>query len=176
MLGEVVGMAASICVKDNVGPRDVYRTHLDKLTTMMQAGVPTPTYHAYGCDESESYHFKDRGFIHLNPPTANPPIDPALKARIKALDVQEKKSTCCFRCSTCSMPKNVEPSTRQRRPFKSYVFREGSKNRRILRFHRVGMTLATVASQPIVLIEIGHGLRLSKPATSQKPVESETVR
>ena len=84
-------MAASICAKENAYPRDVYRTHFDKLKTMMESGVPTPTYHAYGCDDSESYHFKDLGFIHLHPPMANPPVDPALKARIKALDVQEKK-------------------------------------------------------------------------------------
>lgn len=91
MLGEVIGMAATICAKENACPRDVFETHFDKLKAMMERGVPIPSYHAYGCDASESYHFKDAGFIFLNPPRTNQSVDPALKERIKALNVQEKK-------------------------------------------------------------------------------------
>ena len=39
MMGEVVGMAASICKKHNVTPRDVYRYYLDELKNLMKEGV-----------------------------------------------------------------------------------------------------------------------------------------
>jgi len=39
MTGEIVGMAASICVKQDVGPRGVYAEHLDKLLALMKKGV-----------------------------------------------------------------------------------------------------------------------------------------
>ena len=39
MLGEVVGMAASICKRHNVNPRGVYHYHLDELKGMMKVGV-----------------------------------------------------------------------------------------------------------------------------------------
>ncbi len=39
MMGEVVGMAASLCKKYGVTPRGVYRSHLDDLKTLMEEGV-----------------------------------------------------------------------------------------------------------------------------------------
>ena len=39
MLGEVVGMAASLCKKHNVNPRAVYHYHLDELKDLMKEGV-----------------------------------------------------------------------------------------------------------------------------------------
>lgn len=39
MMGEVVGMAASICCKHDVLPRGVYQSHLPQLKTLMQEGV-----------------------------------------------------------------------------------------------------------------------------------------
>ena len=39
MMGEVVGMAASICKTYHVLPRDVYQHHLDKLKELMQKGT-----------------------------------------------------------------------------------------------------------------------------------------
>ncbi len=39
MMGEVVGMAASICRKENAGPRGVYENHLDKLKALMKEGI-----------------------------------------------------------------------------------------------------------------------------------------
>lgn len=39
MMGEVVGMAASICKKQGVTPRAVYESHLDELKAMMTQGV-----------------------------------------------------------------------------------------------------------------------------------------
>lgn len=39
MMGEVVGMAASLCNKHNASPREVYQKHLAELKTMMKAGA-----------------------------------------------------------------------------------------------------------------------------------------
>lgn len=39
MMGEVVGMAASICSREGCLPRDVYRQHLPELKQMMKAGA-----------------------------------------------------------------------------------------------------------------------------------------
>lgn len=40
MMGEVVGLAASICAKNNCTPREVYQLHLDELKKNLEAGVP----------------------------------------------------------------------------------------------------------------------------------------
>ncbi|MDE6450567.1 MAG: FAD-dependent oxidoreductase [Muribaculaceae bacterium] len=42
MMGEVVGMAAALCKKHDVSPREVYRSHLAELTAMMKAGAGRP--------------------------------------------------------------------------------------------------------------------------------------
>lgn len=39
MLGEVVGMAASLCKKYNENPRGIYRSHLPELKALMKEGV-----------------------------------------------------------------------------------------------------------------------------------------
>jgi hypothetical protein len=39
MMGEVVGMAASLCVKNNTTPRGVYEKHLADLKKLMEKGV-----------------------------------------------------------------------------------------------------------------------------------------
>ena len=39
MMGEVVGMAASICNDNNALPRDVYTTYLDELKVLMEKGI-----------------------------------------------------------------------------------------------------------------------------------------
>ncbi len=39
MMGEVVGMAASLCRKHSASPRDIYRHHLPELKAMMKAGA-----------------------------------------------------------------------------------------------------------------------------------------
>ena len=39
MMGEVVGMAASICKKHGCGPRDVYKSYLPELKGLMEKGV-----------------------------------------------------------------------------------------------------------------------------------------
>jgi len=42
MMGEVVGMAASLCKKHNTVPRGVYENHLDELRALMEEGVAPP--------------------------------------------------------------------------------------------------------------------------------------
>jgi len=42
MMGEVVGMAASICNDCNTTPRGVYRDHLEKLKALMRKGIGAP--------------------------------------------------------------------------------------------------------------------------------------
>lgn len=43
MMGEVVGMAASLCKEHNCLPRDVYAQYLDELKALMEKGVAPPT-------------------------------------------------------------------------------------------------------------------------------------
>ena len=55
MMGEVVGMAASICKKHGCDPRGVYTDHLDELKALMTKGVglgkpqPPQNYNCGGC-------------------------------------------------------------------------------------------------------------------------------
>lgn len=44
MVGEVVGMAAAVCERHDVDPRQVYTEHLDELKEMMSAGVSAPAF------------------------------------------------------------------------------------------------------------------------------------
>ena len=39
MMGEVVGMAASLCNKYQATPRDIYHYYLEELKSLMQKGV-----------------------------------------------------------------------------------------------------------------------------------------
>ena len=67
MLGEVVAMAAKICVEQDVLPRGVYENHLEKLKEKMRAGIPTPEQFACpSVGRWESYHFKDLGYFHYD--------------------------------------------------------------------------------------------------------------
>ena len=67
MLGEVVAMAAKVCMEQNALPRDVYTTHLEKLKEKMRAGIPTPEQFACpSVGRWESYHFKDLGYFHYD--------------------------------------------------------------------------------------------------------------
>ena len=39
MMGEVVGMAASLCKRHNVIPREIYQSHLGELKELMKKGA-----------------------------------------------------------------------------------------------------------------------------------------
>jgi hypothetical protein len=41
MMGEAVGMAASLCVRHDAGPRDVYLKYLPELVGLLKKGVPS---------------------------------------------------------------------------------------------------------------------------------------
>jgi hypothetical protein len=81
-LGEVIGMAASICAKENADPRDVYTLHFDKLKRLMEQGINFNTYHGGfgGGRATDSYHFKEMG--HL-------PVDDAERAKRNLTPEQE---------------------------------------------------------------------------------------
>ncbi|MDR0352968.1 MAG: FAD-dependent oxidoreductase [Opitutaceae bacterium] len=44
MMGEVVGMAASLCKKHTATPRQIYQRHLDELKSLMTQGVGKPGF------------------------------------------------------------------------------------------------------------------------------------
>ena len=41
MMGEVVGMAATICVHEDCNPRDIYEKYLELLQSYLLEGVPS---------------------------------------------------------------------------------------------------------------------------------------
>lgn len=94
-LGEVVGMAATVCAKENAYPRDVFTTHFDKLKAMMKEGVDIGPYHAYGTGgTTEKYHFKDWGQLPVNDEQRQKQLSPETEKqyqeRIKELKVQHR--------------------------------------------------------------------------------------
>lgn len=52
MMGEVVGMAASICKKHNCDPHGVYDKHLAKLQNLLKVGVSKESVAVQGIRES----------------------------------------------------------------------------------------------------------------------------
>jgi hypothetical protein len=51
MMGEVVGMAASVAVNNKTNPRGVYQNHLDKLKSLMDTGVGK-----YDVEDAQNYN------------------------------------------------------------------------------------------------------------------------
>ncbi|HPS08829.1 MAG TPA: hypothetical protein PLG22_14965, partial [Kiritimatiellia bacterium] len=96
-LGEVIGMAATVCKNENAWPRDVYTAHFDKLKAMMQKGVDIQPYHAYSTGgKEEKYHFYDLGFLPVNDEErkklASPEVERAYQERVNALGVQHRNA------------------------------------------------------------------------------------
>lgn len=44
MMGEVVGMAASVCKKNNTLPRGVYEKYFSELQRLMEKGIGNPNW------------------------------------------------------------------------------------------------------------------------------------
>ena len=66
-LGEVVAMAAAVCIENNLHPHDVGELRFDQLSEKMRAGIPTPE--VFACPSVgrwESYHFKEFGHFFYN--------------------------------------------------------------------------------------------------------------
>ncbi len=72
-LGEVVGLASSLCKKYSCTPRKVYSEHLNELCELMKMGVDSPDSFACGVGSEEAYHFKDIGWWWLDGAVAQQP-------------------------------------------------------------------------------------------------------
>ena len=95
MLGEVVGIAASLCKKYNSSPRDIYLHHIEELKEQLKSGVEIPSAFACGgVGDGESYHFKDIGWWHLKNGTC---ADNFHKARKPNAEEIEKFKYCITR-------------------------------------------------------------------------------
>lgn len=68
MLGEVAGLASTLCTRLGCTPRDVYEKHLDALKELLSHGVPSPDAFNGGIGNEEAYHFKDAGWFYWNEP------------------------------------------------------------------------------------------------------------
>lgn len=107
MLGEVVGLAASICKEKQCYPRDIYKKYLNELKSLMKRGVQIPTAFAGGgIGNSESYHFKDIGWWQLHDGLC---ADNAHKPRTPKQEEIEKFRKCVSKLGIvhkCQMPKD----------------------------------------------------------------------
>ena len=91
-LGEVVGIAAGVCKKYGCLPRQVYANHLDELIGELKNGVKIGD--AFECDvgSEEGYHFKDFGWVYLDPdhPKITEPLPEKVKKCIRAVKIEHK--------------------------------------------------------------------------------------
>ena len=94
ILGEVVGMAATVCAREEIYPRDLYQSRWKELQAMLERGVPaSATYHPGGYGSKyEGYHFKDTGHLTVYPRPNEKLNDPQIKERVRALGVQHMKN------------------------------------------------------------------------------------
>lgn len=65
-LGEVVGIASSVCKKHGCTPSEVYEKHLDEFKELLVAGIHIPDAFECAVEDEEAYHFKDIGWWYLN--------------------------------------------------------------------------------------------------------------
>lgn len=65
-LGEVAGLASSICKKYNCTPREVYTKYLKEFTELLKQGVDMPAAFECAVGNEEQYHFKDIGWLNLH--------------------------------------------------------------------------------------------------------------
>lgn len=90
-LGEVVGLASSVCKKYNCTPRQVYTEYLDILKELMTTGIKSPDSFAFGAGRDESYHFKDIGWWWLHTSKCqHPEAIEKFKKGVKSLGLQHK--------------------------------------------------------------------------------------
>ncbi len=59
VLGEVTGLAAGVCIRENCSPREVYEKYLDKLKELMVRGVVINPMHAYKPSKKETLAFRE---------------------------------------------------------------------------------------------------------------------
>lgn len=91
-LGEVAGLAASVCKDKKCMPKNVYEKYLDILKDKMKSGVKIPS--AFCCDvgNEEAYHFKDIGWLYLGDDsyTGDGKKNEKFKRGIAALGIKHK--------------------------------------------------------------------------------------
>lgn len=90
-LGEVVGIASSVCQKHNCSPREVYAKYLDELKKLLAKGVRMPDAFECSVGKEESYHFKDIGWWDLHTGKSNRPESiEKFKRGVAALNLEHK--------------------------------------------------------------------------------------
>ncbi len=91
-LGEVVGLAASICKKFGCTPREVYTKYLEEFIELLKMGVDMPAAFEGAIGSEEQYHFKDIGWLNLHPyrPVENKEKQKKFKRGIKSLGLSHK--------------------------------------------------------------------------------------
>jgi hypothetical protein len=57
MLGEVIGMAASVCRKHDCLPKAVYDNYLEELKALMTAGINMEAPCSWNVGHQDGYHF-----------------------------------------------------------------------------------------------------------------------
>ena len=90
MLGEVVGMAATVCRRHNCNPKDIYEIYFDELEEKMKQGVERSLYHCPDKGVVEAYHFKDEGWFRIYPNFTIPEDDEEIRKRIRSLGIIHK--------------------------------------------------------------------------------------
>lgn len=90
MLGEVVGLAAAICKKHGINPREVYSSHLNELKEGMREGVSLLPCWGWKSEGKvlEKFHFQELGYFYVSPSFDIDPNDKELIERIKALEIE----------------------------------------------------------------------------------------
>ena len=90
-LGEVVGLASSICKKYNCTPKEIYTKYLDEFKEALKKGPDSPDSFGGGIGCDESYHFKDIGWWMLHTgKTQYPEKIEKFKKGVKALGLKHK--------------------------------------------------------------------------------------
>ena len=90
-LGEVVGMASSVCKKHGCSPREVYTEHLDEFKALLNAGIHFPDAFECAVESEEAYHFKDIGWWYLNTAKSDSPESiEKFKKGVEALGLEHK--------------------------------------------------------------------------------------
>ena len=93
MLGEVVGLAATLCQRNQCYPRDIYSQYLNEFKQLMEEGPDSIDSFACEVSDCEKYHFKDAGWISDGKPDSylkNPYKSKILK-NVQRLGIEHEK-------------------------------------------------------------------------------------